>query len=55
MCKEMWIANYECQVENIAIEFDIEFEEAESRLNDTLKNDPSYLDDYSNLYMGRCE
>lgn len=51
MCKEMWIANYECEVENIANEFDIEFDEAESRLNIILENNPSYLDDYSNLYM----
>ncbi len=51
MCKEMWIANYECEVENIANEFKIEFDEAEARLNAILENDRSYLDDYSNLCM----
>jgi hypothetical protein len=51
MCKEMWVANYECEVENIASELDIEFDEAEIRLNALLESDPSYLDDYLNLYI----
>lgn len=51
MCKEMWIANYECEVENIANECDIEYEEAELKLNAMLETNPRYLNDYSNLYM----
>jgi len=51
MCKELWIANYEIEVENIANEFNIEFDEAEQKLNIILENDPGYLDDYSNLFM----
>ena len=51
MCKEMWIRNYEIEIQNIAEEFDIEYDEAESKLEAILENDPSYLDDYSNLYM----
>ena len=52
MCKELWVANYELEVENIANKFNIEYDEAELKLNKILENDSSYLDDYSNLYMG---
>lgn len=51
MCKEMWVANYEAEVENICEEFDLEYEEAELRLNAMLEDDPNYLNDYSNLHM----
>lgn len=52
MCKELWIENYERELENIVYEFDIEFDEAELKLKAMFENDPSYLDDYSNLYYG---
>ena len=51
MCKEMWILNYDIEVENIANKFNIEYDEAELKLNAILENDPSYLNDYSNLCM----
>lgn len=50
MCKELWIRNYECEIENIVDEFDIEYKKAEEKLNAILESDPCYLDDYSNLY-----
>lgn len=52
MCKEMWILNYECEIENIMEEFDIEADEAELRLQAILDKDSHYLDDCSNLYTG---
>lgn len=47
----MWIHNYEIEIENIAEEFGLDYEEAELKLEAILEKDPSYLDDYSNLYI----
>lgn len=46
MSKEFWIQAYECALEDIANELDLDFSSAEAVLNEKLKNNPHYLDGY---------
>lgn len=46
MGKEVWIHWYECAIEDISYEMDIEMDEAEKILQKRLDDNPNYLDGY---------
>ncbi len=46
MNKERWIESYEEKIEEICEEYNIEYDEAEIRLQRRLTRDPGYLDEY---------
>ena len=46
MCKEIWVQDYECAIEDLAEEHDVDYEESEKILTKLLDEDPSYLDGY---------
>ena len=48
MSKEEWVHSYECAIENIGEELDIEMEEAQKVLDKRLEKDTHYLDGYLN-------
>ena len=51
MSKEEWIHSYECAIENIANELDIDMDEAELILDERLEKDTHYLDGYLTFDM----
>ena len=53
MCKELWIAAYEQEIEDLAEEHDLDTQEANKMLDNILEKDPHHLDDYmANLIDG---
>lgn len=45
--KERWITAYEKAIEEIVFEEDIDYEDAEKKLDNILKYDPSYIDRFA--------
>jgi len=44
--KEIWIQNFESEIERIAEELDLDYEQAEAELKKRLDEDAWYLDGY---------
>lgn len=44
MSKEIWLQSYECAIEDIANQFDIDIDTAQTVLDLVLRSNPNYLD-----------
>ncbi len=44
--KELWVLAYDCRIEELAEENDLDYDQAEKMLQSFLDEEPGYLDDY---------